>query len=128
MPTSFTEGRHATEGLMSEANFHRSRDNITVAAGAGVIVPGMVLGKVTASGKYVPSANAEVVGDEGAEVAVAIALYGCDATSADQAIAAITRDAEWNGNTLSFDASVSDATKKATKAAQLAAKGIIARY
>lgn len=128
MPTTFTEGRHATEGLLSEANFHRSRDNIVIASGAGVIVPGTVLGKIAASGKYVPSADAEVIGEEGAETAVAIALYGCDATSADQKIAAITRDAEWNGHTLTFDASVNDATKKATKAAQLAAQGIIARY
>lgn len=128
MPTSFTEGRHATEGLLSEANFHRSRDNIVVASGAGVIVPGMVLGAITASGKFIPSPNAEVVGDEGAETGIAIALYGCDATSADQKIAAIVRDAEWNGHTLAFDASVDNNTKKATKVAQLAAKGIIARY
>ena len=126
--TTFTEGRHSTEGLLSEANFHRSRDNIVIAAGAGLIVAGMVLGKVTASGKYVPSANAEVTGEEGAEVGAAIALYNCDATSADQKVAAITRDAEWNGNTLSFDSTVNDAGKKATKVAQLAAKGIIARY
>lgn len=126
--TTFTEGRHATEGLLSEAEFHRSRDNITIAAGAGLILPGQVLGKVTASGKYVPSANASVTGEEGAEVANAIALYGCDATTEDQKIAAITRDAEWNGHTLSYDATVNDATKKAAKAAQLAAQGIIARY
>ncbi|MBN9033696.1 MAG: hypothetical protein BGO05_05425 [Rhizobiales bacterium 63-7] len=126
--TIFTEGRHSTEGLLSEANFHRSRDNIVIAAGAGLIVAGMVLGKVTASGKYVPSANAEITGEEGAEVGAAIALYNCDATSADQKVAAITRDAEWNGNTLSFDSTVNDAGKKATKVAQLAAKGIIARY
>lgn len=128
MPDTFTEGRHATEGLLSEANFHRSRDNITVAAGAGVIVPGTVLGRVTASGKYEPSPNAAADPATGEEVGVAIALYGCDATSADQKIAAITRDAEWNGHTLTFDSTVNDATKKATKVAQLAAKGIIARY
>ena len=126
--TTFTEGRHATEGLLSEANFHRSRDNITIAAGAGIILPGQVLGKVTASGKYVPSANASVTGEEGAEVAKAIALYGCDASTEDQKISAITRDAEWNGHTLSYDATVDDATKKAAKTAQLAAQGIIARY
>jgi hypothetical protein len=126
--TTFTEGRHPTEGLLSEANYHRSRDNIVIASGAGVIVPGTVLGRVTASGKYLPSTNALVEGDEGAETGVAIALYGCDATSADQRISAITRDAEWNGHTLTFEATVNDATKRATKLSQLAAKGIIARY
>jgi len=126
--TTFTEGRHATEGLLSEAGFHRSRDNITIEAGAGVIVPGQILGRVTAGGKFIPSPHALVAGDEGAEAGYAIALYGCDATGQDVQIAAITRDAEWNGHTLTFHSSVNDAAKRATKLAQLAARGIIARY
>jgi len=120
--------RRAGEGLLSEGDFHISRDNITVASGAGVIVPGMVLGRITASGKYVPSANTEITGEEGAHVGVAIALYGCDATSADQKIAAITRNAEFNGHSLSFDSTVNDGTKRAAKIAQLAAVNIIARF
>lgn len=76
---------------------------------------------------YVPSPEAETVGSEGAEVASAIALYGCDATSADCDITIIKRDAEWNVNTLSYDASVDDDAKKAIKHAQLSAVGIIAR-
>lgn len=126
--TTFTEGRHATEGLMSEANFHRSRDNIVILAGQGVLLPGSIVGKITASGKYAFSANAEITGEEGAETAKAILLYGVDATSADVAVAAITRDAEWNGNTVAYDSTVNDAGKKATKAAQLAAAGIILRF
>lgn len=80
------------------------------------------------SGDFVPSPNAETEGAEGAEVAVAIALYGCDATSADQEIAVINRDAVWNGHTLTFDGTVDDATKKAAKVAQLSAVGIVVRY
>ena len=49
------------------------------------------------------------------------------ATSADVAVAAITRDAEWNGKTLAYAASVDDDTKKAAKHVQLAAVGIIVR-
>jgi hypothetical protein len=97
--TKFTEGRHPGEGLMSEANFHRSRGVATIASGTGVVVPGTVLGKITSGGKYTISPNAEVEDLEGAETGVAIALYGCDATSADQDITIIARDAEWNVNT-----------------------------
>ncbi len=48
MPTVFTEGKRDTEGVLSEANGQRSRDNITIASGAGVIAPMTVLGKITA--------------------------------------------------------------------------------
>ncbi|MCR6673237.1 head decoration protein [Devosia ginsengisoli] len=227
--TKFTEGRHNTEGLMSEAPFHRSRENIVIAAGAGVVEPGTILGQITAGAKaavgaagvpapvaatitaapeaapgtkvgvhlfvcivggaaaaskwrhtdpagevvgiasgnteysggglsaltitdagtdpeagetftvtvsasgeasleWAPSPDTEEEGIEGAEVARAIALYGCDATTESQKISAIARDAEWNGHTLTYEASVDDAGKRATKAAQLAAVGIIARF
>ncbi len=77
--------------------------------------------------KWAPSPNGLTAGIEGAEVARAIALYGCDATSADQDIAIIARDAEWRIGALFYDSTVDDDTKKATKRAQLAAQGIIAR-
>ncbi len=125
--TKFTEGRHAGEGLLSEANFHRSRDKAVIASGSGVIEPGTILGKITTGGKYTPSPNAEVEGIEGAQTGIAIALYGCDATSADQEIAIISRDAEWRIGALVYEASVDNDTKRATKRAQLAAVGIIAR-
>jgi hypothetical protein len=125
--TTYTEGRHATEGLLSEAEFGRSRDVVTVKSGSGVIKPGHVLGKITVGGKYAPSAAAEVVGNEGAETALAIALYGCDATSADQQITVIARDAQWRVDTLSYDASVDTTNEKTAKATQLAAVGIIIR-
>ncbi|MFT3973321.1 MAG: head decoration protein [Amaricoccus sp.] len=121
---TITEGRHACEGLLSEANFHRSRDNITVVSGAGKLVPGTVLGKLTAGGKYTPS---PATGSDGSQTAVAVLLYPVDATSGDVQVAAITRDAEWNGKTLTYAGSVDDDTKKAAKHTQLAAVGIIVR-
>lgn len=124
MAPTFTEGRHNGEGLLSEATGSRSREAITIASGSGIIAPGSVLGRITASGKYELSAD---TGADGAQVAVAIALYGCDATSADQKITAIVRDAEWNGNTLTYDATVNDNTKRTAKQTQLAAVGIIVR-
>ena len=118
MSTVLTEGRYAGEFLISEGDFQISRDTVTILSGSGVIKPGTVLGKITASGKYKASPD---TGADGSQVASAIALYGCDATSADQKITAIMRLAEVNGQILTYDASVSDNTKKAAKATQLAA-------
>lgn len=48
--TKFTEGRHPGEVLLSEAEFHRSRDNLTIGAEQS-IEPGQVLGsRVLADG------------------------------------------------------------------------------
>jgi hypothetical protein len=128
--TALTEGRHAGEGLLSEAEMGRSREVVTIVAGSGVIAPGAVLGKYTSgdnSGKYSLAPAAAADPDVGNQTAVAIAIYGCDATSADQEITVLARDAQWNGNTLSYDSSVDTDNEKAAKAAQLAAVGIIIR-
>lgn len=122
--TKFTEGRHPIEGLLSEGDFAYSRASITVVSGAGKIVPGTVLGKITASGKYTPSPD---TGADGSQTAVAVALYDCDATSADAVVVAVVRHAQWNVNTLTYHSSVNDNTKRAAKATQLAAAGIIVR-
>ena len=122
--TTFTETRRAAEFVLSEANGMRSRDNIIIASGQGILAPGIVLGKVTATGKYKASPD---TGATGEQVATAILLYGVDATAADVAVAAITRQAEANVNILSYEATVNDATKRTAKATQLAAVGIIVR-
>jgi hypothetical protein len=128
--TSFTEGRHATEGLLSEGDFAYSRATVTIVSGAGVIKPGAVLGKYTSganAGKYSLAPAAAADPDVGNQNAAAIALYECDATSADQKIVAIVRHAQWNVNTLSYEASVDTTNEKNAKIAQLAALGIICR-
>ena len=122
--TVLIEGRHPGEFLMTEANGQRSRENITVAAGAGMIAPGTVLGKVTASGKFVASA---IGADNGSQTAVGVALYGCDATSADADIAAIMRDAEVNGSVLTYHADRDQAGERISANTDLAAVGIIVR-
>lgn len=122
--TVFTEGRHAAEFLMEELGVNHARDTITIASGSGVVEAGTVLGKITASGKYKPST---ATGSDGAQTAVALNIYKVDATSADVQVAAVTRGASVNGKIIAYDATVDDATKKAAKAAQLAAVGIIVR-
>ena len=122
--TVFNEGRHPGEVILSEANFHRSRDNITIPAGTGVVEAGTVLGQQAADDKYVPSTVAVA---DGAEVALAVNIHEVDATDSDVDVAAITRDAELIGPCLVYAADVDDDTKKQAKADQLAAVGVIVR-
>lgn len=119
--TVLTEGRYAAEFILWEQGPTYSRDNITIASGAGVIAPGTVLGKVTATGKYVASA---VGASDGSEVAAAINVYPVDATSADVEVAAITRAAEVNGNILTYHADRDQQSEKDAANAQLLALGI----
>lgn len=128
--TVLIESRHPGEFLLSEANGQRSREEITIAAGSGVIAPGAVLGRYTSganTGKYALAPATAADPDVGHHVAIAVALYGCDTTTSDRSIAAIHRDAEVSRHGLSYASSVDDATKRSAKAAQLAAVGIIVR-
>jgi len=221
--TTFTEGRHPGEFLMSEANGFRSREKGIILSGSGIVIPGTILGLVSVgaasvaakaggntgtglltidattplldgvmpgvytvrcitaatdggtfrvedptgdvlgdvavgatfsdevkfaiadggtdfivgdgfnitvavgSKKYAPSPNVLVQAIAGAETAVAINLYGVDATAADVEVAVFVRDIEVNKSKLVYESTVNDANKKALKIAQLAAVGIIAR-
>lgn len=120
----FNEGRNAVEGLLSEGDFHYSRQTVTIVSGAGTLSPGSVLGRITASGKYTLSPD---TGADGSQTAAVILLYPVDATSADQQAVVVTRHAQWNVNTLTYHSTVNDATKRAAKVTQLAAVGIIVR-
>lgn len=122
--TVMHEGRHPGEFVMSEASGQRSRENITIAAGAGVLAPGTVLGRVTASGKYVASSN---TASDGSQTAAAIALYGCDASAADASISAIVRDAEVNGNILTWHPDRDQLAEQTAANTDLASAGIIVR-
>ena len=124
---TFTEKARNLAFLLSEANGYLSREVLTIKSGAGVLEAGTLLGKITVGGKYVPSPNAEVVGKEGAETAVAILGYGVDATDADVDVLCVTNDAEVKEPMLIFDASVDDSTKRTAKLTQLRAVNIKAR-
>ena len=113
--------------LLSEASGIRSRSIVTIETGAGKLAAGTVLGKLSATGEYVPSPAAEVVGKEGAEIALAILAYGIDATDHAVEVAAIDGDAEVKLPMLIFDASVDDDNKTKAKVEQLRAVGIRAR-
>ncbi len=113
--------------LKYELNGNYSRETVTLKSGTNYAL-GSVLGKITASGKYRLSPAAQVVGDEGAETAVAVLIEAIDATAADKTGLVVARGpAIVSKAALVFDASVDDNTKKAAKDAQLSADGIVPR-
>ncbi|MCC4296303.1 head decoration protein [Aurantimonas coralicida] len=87
---TLTEGRYASDWLKREADSLFSREEAVIASGAGVVVSGTVVGKITASGKYKPVTVAAV---DGSEDAAGIVMWDVDATSADAPAVIIARDA-----------------------------------
>lgn len=121
---TLTEGPRTGEFILSEANGLRSRDTIKIASGAGKVLPGAVLGKITASGKFAPHAPAAA---DGSQTAVAVLYAAVDATAADAIGVAVTRDAEVKLSELILNAATDTDPEKATVFASLAAVGIIVR-
>ena len=113
--------------LKFELNASYTRETVTLKAGTSYPL-GSVLGRIIASGEFRLSPAAEVVGDEGAEAAIAVLLEAVDATDAAVTglIAArgpvIVADAA-----LAFDASVDQPAERTAKIVQLAAMGLVAR-
>jgi hypothetical protein len=60
--TTYTEARRTGEFIISEASGTRSREQVTVASGAGELIPGTVLGKIT-KGAVAVEAGEENSGD-----------------------------------------------------------------
>ena len=121
--TVLTEGRHAAECVLSEAQGMRSRESVTLDE-SQTILAGQVLAIVTASGE---DAAYDEDGADGTENAAGIALYAeTTGAGAPKAIAILRRDAEVNGNIIVWPSST-DAGEKAAAIVQLAALGIIVR-
>ena len=123
--TVLHENPHDGNFILSEDDEGRlSRDNIVIASGAGALLPGTLLGKLTASGKFAPSPETAA---DGSEAAVAILVGRVDATSSDVVAVGLMRHAEVNRYGLIYDASVDDDLKKSAKQDQLRAVGIVVR-
>lgn len=113
--------------LKFELNANYCRDTVTLKAGTNYAL-GSVLGKITASGKYRLSPAAQVVGDEGAETAVAVLIEAMDATAGDKTGLIVARGPAIVAKAaLVFDASVDQAAEKDAKHAQLATAGVVPR-
>ena len=115
--------------MVSEANGTRSRDVVTLAEGV-VRNPGTVLGKVAATGKYVPVDPANGTGEgetpDGSHIAVAVLFAAVDATVGDKPAVITARDAEVEAAALIWPAAITP-TQKTAALGQLAAVGIVAR-
>ena len=57
------EGVHAGEFLLSEANGTRSREEVVISAGNGIVAAGTLIAKITAANAAVPTAKAGNVGN-----------------------------------------------------------------
>ncbi len=113
--------------LKFELNASYCRETVTLKAGASYPL-GSVLGRITASGEYRLSPAAEVVGDEGAETAIAVLLQAVDATDvAAVGLIAARGPIILADGALVFDASVDQPAERAAKITQLAALGLVAR-
>ncbi len=119
---SYTEPQRPFEFLISEADGTLSRETVVIVAGSAGLVPGLVLGKITASGKYAPYDDDNA---DGTETAVAILLEAVDAT-ADVSAAVVFRLAEVKTAALQW-AGTNDAGDKTAAYVDLATKFIIAR-
>lgn len=113
---ALNEGKHTAEFLLSEGNGTISRDQVTIAAAAGAMDAGTVLGKITASGKYAAYDNGA---SDGTEVAAGVLYAKAPDMAADQKAVAIVRNAELLGAALTGN--------DANGVADLKALGLIVR-
>lgn len=114
----------ASDWLKSEDGSYRSRDTAVINSGAGKLVSGTVLAKLSATGKFVPAAAA---GADGSQTAVAVLVFPVDATSADAKAVIVSRHAVVSHAGLTYGATINDAAKRAAANGQLGAAGIIVR-
>lgn len=125
---SLSESQYPGEFLLSEGERTISRETVTVTVAAATrLQPGHVLGKLSATGKYVEYDNA---GTDGSESAAAILYTEADNRSggapADFTCAIVARLAEVRKADLKWFSGVADGDKTAAYT-DLAAANIIAR-
>ncbi len=119
---TLTEGNYLGDLIRYEADNRYSREEITIASGAD-LKKGAVLGKITASGKYVLSAPGV---SDGSQTPAAVLITDALAASADVKAVALVREAKLNRSALIYHATINDATKRGTAVAALKAVGIVA--
>lgn len=113
-----TQGTQTGEFLLSEATGERSRDQVTVTVAGSVALPsGSVLGKITATDKYVKYDEAGT--DDGRRVAAGVLLNAVPGVNGDYKATVFVRDCEVSSAMLTFS--------DANGLTDLKARGIIAR-
>lgn len=98
--TTYNEPDRALDFLLSEANGNLSREQVTLAASQGALVPGAVLAKTTSNSQYVVYDNAS--GTAGINVADAILCYAAANSGSTQLVTVIERLAEVDSSLLGW--------------------------
>lgn len=116
MTDSFTMGARNVSFILSEANGQRSRANGVVASGQNLV-----------AGQLVADSGGKLIAYTDGATAKGIMLYSVDATAGDTDASYIARDAEVNGNYMTYPAENSAGTVESSANASLALLGIIVR-
>jgi hypothetical protein len=118
-----TQGINQNEFLLSEAEGQRSRSQVIVTVAGGVLLPsGTVLGKITATGKYVKALDASSDGSQTAVAVLSTRLDGADVANGDYQAVVYDTDCEVIGSLLNGGAG-----PDTTSVAELRAVGIKVR-
>ena len=120
--TTLNEANYPGDVILFEEDNRYSRDVVTIGTAAD-LKTGAVLGKITATGKYIHSAPAAV---DGSQTPVAVLLADADAAAADVTAVVLTRHAKVRRAGLNYEASIDTAGERQTAIDALAAVGIIA--
>ena len=125
MTTVLNSPAVASDWLKHEAANYFSRETGILAAGSGVCGTGMVLAKITATGKWVPAAAS---GNDGSQIAAGVLFdTSVDATSADKPCIVVSKHAIAAHAGLTYGSTITDAAKRAAANAQLTAAGVRVR-
>ena len=113
--------------IVSESNGYRSRDDVTVTVPATTTyAAGTILGKITASGKYVRHAAGATDGSEDEAGVLYETLANTTGSAVDSESVSFARDAEVNGSELTYEVGADAAQITASNLA-IKALGIIVR-
>lgn len=123
----FTEGPRKAEFMISEAEDYRSRDEVTVTVPANTTLDsGTVLGKITASGKFVRHDAGAATGAEDESGILFENVTNDTGSSADFTATIVARAAQVKQADLTYEAGA-DATQITASNAALGALGVIVR-
>lgn len=117
--TTFTQGMQPLEFLLTDAGTYSRDQEVVTVAGSVALPSGTVLGKITATGKYIKQVDAAVDGSQNAAAILGTPLQGANG---DYKSLVFTRDCEVIGNRLNGGSGPSTAAK-----ASLKTLGIIVR-
>lgn len=116
------EGRHTADYILTESHGSKSRENVTFAQSV-LIEPGTVVGKVSATGKFMPL---DVAANDGTEIAAGVNYAQVNAASADVDGVISARDATLIKDQLIWPNGITE-NEKTTALGQLETLDLIAR-